>query len=514
MADCRRPDGQGEKTTHGSGPCHLTPSSMPCVGKDGDGCSKSCTTFKAKKPGEVTEKSRCQCSHRKKVHTTNPTVQNMMARYALDKLRTQPTDKEARAESSAGFRPASSAMREGELRDKGCPMGAKVEQARKRQLAVFKTRDNEELLYDATWEQARIDKWLHQLMPMVFEFLDTRYPEEGVASAYHWLLLGKEQRRLYVMDRDTITASDLTEAVGSTKRPPHEHVLRIGESCFTSTKHKLTSTVCNDLEGAIDRLHEKKSVHSESEVEEVVKPARRRSLSRKVKMEETSSEDSDDSENENKLDRDKADSDFPEMVSNQPRTSLPAARVKQEPEEINDLLDDSDVEEIPRPDSALLDPFGLERKRSVSPFGSFDPDSSHKRMRSKAGISRRRSPASSDEETRGSMTPRLRPTTSSFQANPTASTLSTWIPPTGVLGAPFLSAPQPVAGIGSDFASRFNNLSAPASTSHASITPGASSSSLLVQSRRLTGHTVKKWVPPPPREGLSVPKAGNNPWST
>ncbi|KAJ7020430.1 hypothetical protein C8F04DRAFT_1144145 [Mycena alexandri] len=498
---------------------------MPCVGKDGDGCSKSCTAFKAKKPGEVTDKS--------KLHTANPTVQNMMAKYGLDKLRTHPTDKEARAESSAGFRPkeASSAMGgskkktpkmlkihsvqvitsglddEGELRNKVCPMGAKVEQARKRQLAVFKTRENKELLYDPTWEQARIDKWLRQLMPMLFEFLDTRYPEEGVASALHWLLLGKEQRSLYVMDRETITASDLTAAVSGGKRPSHEHVLRI------ATKHKLTSTVCKDLEGAIERFLENKAVNSESEAEEVVKPARRRSQSRKVKKEETSSEDSDSDQDE--LDED--DSEFPEAVSDRP-----AVQVKQEPAETDGLIDDSDVEEILRPDSALLDPFGFgddrllaaygrKRSASPSPFGSFDPNGSHKRMRSKAGNSRRRSPASSDDETRDSMSPRLHPTTSSFQSDPTASTLSTWTPPAGVLAAPFASAPQPVAGT---LASSSANPSVHASMSHASTTPGASSSSLLVQSRRLTGHTVKKWVPPPPRAGLSVPKAGNNPWST
>ncbi|KAJ7180883.1 hypothetical protein C8R46DRAFT_1028281 [Mycena filopes] len=428
-----------------------------------------------------------------------------MAKYNLDRLRPLPTDKEARAESSAGFRPreASGASgsgkvgssrktvdtpkmarvhsvqvitagldADGDLRDKACPMGEKVEKARKYQLAVFKTQDDKDIVYDPTWKQTRIDKWFRQLLPLLFEFLDAQYPAE-VVSSVHWILLGKAQRKLFVMDRDTISGVDVAEAIGSSKRPLQEHILRI------ATKHKIPFAQYKDLDAAVEKITDGQTLDSESEPEETA-PVRRQSRmkgkSKAKPVQETSS--SEESDSDGDLDLDELEEE--DAVVNK----YPGKTIKEEPRDDDDpFLNDSDLEVLEGPP---LKHEGLSLKRSASPFGSFDPSGSNKRMRSGSYHSRR---SLSDDETQGSMSPHLQPTTSSFQHDLASGS-----------NLPLINIPSTSAAPLTSF-----------------VGAGLSSTSTPVTgslSRRLTGHTVNRWVAPPPREGLSIPKTANNPWST
>lgn len=81
---------------------------MPCDGKEGTGCSKSCPGFEPlKTAGDVNNRTKCKiCSHRKKYHR-DPTVQEILARHGVDRLsksKAPITDFEARKESNSGFR--------------------------------------------------------------------------------------------------------------------------------------------------------------------------------------------------------------------------------------------------------------------------------------------------------------------------------------------------------------------------------------------------------------------------
>lgn len=105
-----------------------------------------------------------------------------------------------------------------------------VEKLLKYKLVVFKTREDKELQFSPDWDQKRIDKWFRDLFPLLFEYLDYRYPGDA-ASGYHWVLLGKDQRTLFLMDRERITGAELNESKGPTRRKFTEHVVRFGVSC-------------------------------------------------------------------------------------------------------------------------------------------------------------------------------------------------------------------------------------------------------------------------------------------
>ncbi|KAJ7033346.1 hypothetical protein C8F04DRAFT_1184327 [Mycena alexandri] len=171
--------------------------------------------------------------------------------------------------------------------------------------------------------------------------------------------------------------------------------------------------------------------------------------------------------------------------------------------------DDSDVEEVfPQ---QLAPDRGKSAKRSLSPsFKRDEPKGKKARSASYQTIS-------SDEEdtTQDSASPRLRPTTSSFQnddfdfdytqnddfdytqALTWAPTDSTWNPMATLTNAATTSTPSTSAASGSMSAAvAMNDLGTGASTS---ITLGGSSRRARLQ----------PYVPPPPREGLKVPPAAN-----
>lgn len=117
---------------------------------------------------------------------------------------------------------------EGDLRVCKCVSAPALEKLRKYGLVAFNTMDGTDLYFNIACTQARIDKWLRELFPLLFEFLDGRYPE-NVAPGYHWILLAKAQRDLYVMDRPNITGAELDVAKGQAARKWLEHAVRIGK---------------------------------------------------------------------------------------------------------------------------------------------------------------------------------------------------------------------------------------------------------------------------------------------
>ncbi|KAJ6552957.1 hypothetical protein B0H19DRAFT_1155328 [Mycena capillaripes] len=562
---------------------------MPCQGKSGGGCSKSCTSFRPKKSGEVDENSKCKCSHRKKVHK-NSTIQDVLAQYGVNKLgRNIPTDLEARTESYSGFRTngttsgtsgskkakgASSKKNasetaklvkingiqvitggidpeEGDLRDNHCPTPAQVEKLLKYHLAVLKAGGDRPLEFGLEWSQSRIDEWLRELLPLLFEFLDSRYPDL-IPPALHWALLGKDQRTLFVMERDAITGAELDQAKGPAARKFKDHVLRI------ATKHKIPSSIFKNLPEAIERLRDGEELASESECEEESKPARARRQSKgkgKVVKKPLSESEEDTSSQASESEADGLDSAADKAgirTRNKTRSLFGAASVKQETTDDDEdfpeylLLPnyDSDIQEIPAP-SKSYDKSPRAKasslKRSGSPFGSFDPERSRKRVRSASRHSDH-SVTSSNGETAGpGASPRLREA-SSFQSDPMTITsasasgfASTWTPSwlssTSSLSGSSTSAPPPAAATS---APQPTGAASTGSVSYPALTPASTSTSIWApvigslagagsstsrsyvstpHCRPLTGHTVKNYVSPPPREGLNVPKPAHNPWA-
>ncbi|KAJ7788021.1 hypothetical protein B0H14DRAFT_2628684 [Mycena olivaceomarginata] len=150
----------------------------------------------------------------------------------------------------------------------------------------------------------------------------------------------------------------------------------------------------------------------------------------------------------------------------------------------------------------------------------WDSDSSH------------HSVTSNDETAHDSLSPHLRPATSSFQYDPahppippvsTCNPTSSSTPATGVT----TSATGTISTSSASTSTSASTGSSPGSSPPVAIGsaptapgPAAASISSVLQtaqtrlSRSSTGATVKKWVPPPPRAGLKVPKPSNNPWRT
>ncbi|KAJ6448188.1 hypothetical protein DFH09DRAFT_892893, partial [Mycena vulgaris] len=83
------------------------------------------------------------------------------------------------------------------------------------------------LQFSINWDQKRIDKWFRALFPLLFEYLDHCYPGDA-ASEYRWVLLGKDQRTLFLMDRKRITGAELDISKGPTRRKFTDHVVRFG----------------------------------------------------------------------------------------------------------------------------------------------------------------------------------------------------------------------------------------------------------------------------------------------
>ncbi|KAJ6623232.1 hypothetical protein B0H10DRAFT_2213621 [Mycena sp. CBHHK59/15] len=435
---------------------------MAFEGKEGTGCSKSCAGFQPPRTGDVNKKTKCQrCSHRKKIHR-DPTVQEVLARYGVDRLsNSKPpiTDFDARKETNAGFRTkkesggvsASSAKKtnknkkrvseatqlvkvssvlvitcgldsEGELQDAKSPTPSTVEKLLKCKLVISKTRDDKELEFSLAWDQKQIDKWFRMLFPILFEYLEYRYP----GDRDHWVLLGKDQRKLFVMDRASITGAELDESKGPANRKFTDHVLRI------ATKHHIPWRHCKDLEDVIERCRGGEETGSESEIE----PAKRRKSNPKARAvkgrSDVKAEPSEGSDSA--VDSESDELEEPDEVDARPITRRSVSRAAVKPEEqYLRPYDSGDDDTFPPAHEAL---FGKASslKRSASPGFLLLDDVERGRKRARATSHDHISIASTSDEKEESMSPHLRPATSSFQYDPAVSgvsgtdTYSTWTP--------------------------------------------------------------------------------------
>ncbi|KAJ7886277.1 hypothetical protein B0H13DRAFT_2342924 [Mycena leptocephala] len=539
---------------------------MPCNGR-GNGCSKKCPVFKARKPGDDDGNAKCKrCSHRKRAHTES-TLGDILTQYNLGGLKKPPTDSEARKETSAGFRPGGSGSNktgkstrksdsatprmikiaavhviihglngEGDLRITQCPTAGKVEDLLKKKFAVLKTPDKKDLEFNPNWTQKRIDKWLRELLPLLFKFLDLRYP--GVV--YHWVLLGKDQRSLFVMDRETTTGAELDEAKGPSGRKFQDHVYNKAKSNHSetldvATKHKIPSSVRKSLPSAIEAINAGEEVPSESEEEEII--TRRKSQAPKVKpavieVESESSSEASDCE-AHKLDGD-LDVEVESDKAHRPPTwstksSQSAVAVKEE--EDGDKYD-SDIEEVFPPSHEAFLGEGYSRKRSAS---FFDDARDSKRVRSRSQSSHRSGTSSTvsyDDDASTS----LRPVTSSFQYDPALGCASSMHPPMVVGATPVVSystwtptwAPSDASttlthsvtgtftsGQPSVASTSASTSAKPASSSSSTSIPAAATSSAILQAtHRISSRpSLQRYVAPPAREGLTVPKTTSSPWN-
>ncbi|KAJ7710107.1 hypothetical protein B0H14DRAFT_3022348 [Mycena olivaceomarginata] len=367
----------------------------------------------------------------------------------------------------------------GELRDLRCPGRSEFESFFGYDLAAVKNEDGKEIVFKKTWDHQRIDKWVRGLMPDVFRFLDHRYPENA-HPAYHWVLLNKDRLKLYVM-KCPITGELLEEVKGLKSKTAGEHAIRI------ATKHKISSSVYKiGFRAAIERMKLEGNPPSESEAE----PPKRKPK-RPVKRGRTISSDDEsesaESTTEDKLEDGAADEIADVATEDKFPVSLSAdsgSRVAKE--EIRDKDTDlflkgefdSDLEEIPPPEKwpQLV-------KWSRSP-GFEEPD--RKRMRQDF-----QTISTSDNETTvsgsPSRSPQLRPVTPSFSYSY-----------------------DPVAC----------NVGASTSTGRAASSSGSSTAITISSDQsRLGDYTpfsasIRRYIPPPLREGLHVPKSKRNVWES
>ncbi|TFY81330.1 hypothetical protein EWM64_g2679 [Hericium alpestre] len=104
----------------------------------------------------------------------------------------------------------------GLLKDKRAPDTEDAEALRRLGLCHM-SEGGVPLQYSQEWKMQRINDFVRQLLPNLLNYLDARYgvPKEGES---HWRLLKKQQRKLVLIDRTTITGVELTNAKGSSGR--------------------------------------------------------------------------------------------------------------------------------------------------------------------------------------------------------------------------------------------------------------------------------------------------------
>ncbi|KAF7335059.1 hypothetical protein MVEN_02256400 [Mycena venus] len=189
---------------------------------------------------------------------------------------------------------------------------------------------------------------------------------------------------------------------------------------------------------------------------------------------------------------------------------------------LRDIDADSDIEELFPAQVLLPSNEGVSRKRTASP--SFKSDiGGRKRARSGSASSQHSTISIDDDDDDGaSPSLHLRPATSSFTYDPAPNPLvssstqySTWTPSWSsnahAGGTPSASASAPPA-ITSGTANSTLGASAVGASAAATSASALTATSTSRTSRATAGPTVRKYVPPPPREGLTVPPS-DNPWS-
>ncbi|KAK6971964.1 hypothetical protein R3P38DRAFT_3138412 [Favolaschia claudopus] len=352
-------------------------------------------------------------------------------------------------------------------------------------LTAFETRDEGNLEFQLGWSQKEVDTWLREVLPLLFEYLDRCYPDD--AAEFHWVLLGKSKQTLFAMDRK-VTGELLDEVKGAAGRGYREQTIRI------ATKHRIPEAAWKSFDDALDAMTAggdpiPSESESESELEPPPKRRARKSRSKsrsKVVAAQTSSADAESSEaSAADADSDAEDVQDESEDSNNNDKSVKVKKEIDDPLFLRDIDADSDVEEV-FPQRLLWDGGDVSggeapsRKRTASPA-----------LVSEQGSKRgtlwicRISPYISDD----SPSPRLNAATSSFQFPPPR-------PPASALSGSLGTRSLRTAGTASTSAIH------PITTG--SI-PSASSASSFRPTRASTGATVRKYVPPPPRQGLKVP---------
>ncbi|KAJ7673165.1 hypothetical protein DFH06DRAFT_1174650 [Mycena polygramma] len=287
---------------------------------------------------------------------------------------------------------------EGKPRDDKCPNGPDVEDTTDRGLAVSKSPDGKDLEFDLNWGFADIDAWMRAMLKpklgfSVFDFLDSRYGAPDGESDSHWLLVAKNNRKIYVkqgpVDGELLNS---VKGLASGHRKYKEHAVRI------LTRHRIPFALTRDWDVAVRRAMEEEDLKSDSEAEVTAKVKGGKGKARaKAKPRSVSPESSEAESSESDLEVEVKDG-----VTGPPRRSSRfKGRALVKTEELNvDAADipvprspsshsghsvslfepdmESDIEEITRPDKD-----DGSRKRSVSPSFDFDFDEERsKRARS------------------------------------------------------------------------------------------------------------------------------------
>ncbi|KAJ7711475.1 hypothetical protein B0H16DRAFT_1628251 [Mycena metata] len=282
-------------------------STMPCAGKDGQGCN--CLVFNAKEDKEDPSVKCAGCKHRKKYHTvTAPSgggggLSNVLAQYDIARLQTKKgLEENARNETNRGFRGGgkdksvdlkgktakagsskmsaknSTMVKIGSIQliavgvdadnkpliDK-CPTTQEVEEMVDRGLAVYRAPDGDDLEVDLKWNFARIDAWIRAMLKPksgcgVFDFLDARYGVPEGERDSHWVLAAKNSRKVFVK-RGPINGEllDTVKGTASGHRKYKEHTVRI------LSRHRIPFTITKDWNDAVHRVTSGEEVKSESE---------------------------------------------------------------------------------------------------------------------------------------------------------------------------------------------------------------------------------------------------------
>ncbi|KAK7037120.1 hypothetical protein R3P38DRAFT_3263088 [Favolaschia claudopus] len=510
---------------------------MPCLGKSARGCSSSCVGFEPKKKGvKVDDDTKCKhCGHRKRVHRSNA-VQDVMAQSSdrISQLK-KSTGAEARKESYSGFRPkevksggtsskaAGPTKKRNEKKEKVIRIHSiqvmvggldgdgklRVEQPystelvndlRAKGLTAFETRDEGNLEFQLGWSHKEVDTWLREVLPLLFEYLDRCYPDD--AAEFHWVLLGKSKHTLFAMDRK-VTGELLDEVKGAAGRGYREQTIRI------ATKHRIPEAAWKSFDDALDAMTAggdpiPSESESESELEPPPKRRARKSRSKsrsKVVAAQTSSADAESSEaSAADGDSDVEDVQDESEDSNNDDKSVKVKKEIDDPLFLRDINADSDVEEV-FPQRLLWDGGDVSggeapsRKRTASP--ALVSEQGSKRARSGSAASHHSTISISDD----SPSPRLNAATSSFQfppPRPPAAVVSGSLGTRSLRTGNSISAPTFGAAAGSASTSAIHPITT-------GSVPSASSASFFRPTRASTGATVRKYVPPPPRQGLKVP---------
>ncbi|KAK6983887.1 hypothetical protein R3P38DRAFT_3293198 [Favolaschia claudopus] len=471
---------------------------MPCLGKSARGCSYSCAGFEPKKKGvKVDDDTKCKhCGHRKRVHRSNA-VQDVMAQYSdrISQLK-KSTDAEARKESYSGFRPKE--VKSGGTSSKAAGPTKKRNEKKDKVIRIHNIQvmvgglDGDGKL---RVKQPYSTELVNDLRAKGLTAFETR-DEGNLEFQLGW----SQKETLFAMDRK-VTGELLDEVKGAAGRGYREQTIRI------ATKHRIPEAAWKSFDDALDAMTAggdpiPSESESESELERPPKPRARKSQSKsrsKVVAAQTSSADAESSE----ASAADADSDVEEVQdeSEDSNNDDKSVKVKKEIDDPLFLRDaDSDVEEV-FPQRLLWDGGDVSggeapsRKRTASP--ALVSEQGSKRARSGSAASHHSTISISDD----SPSPRLNAATSSFQfppPRPPAAVVSGSLGTRSLRTGNSISAPTFGAAAGTASTSAIHPITT-------GSVPSASSASSFRPTRASTGATVRKYVPPSPRQGLKVP---------